>query len=91
MPSDKAVFTRKILEYLLHHQEAKDTLDGILHYWIGQIGLEAEDEHEVKQAVDGLVMRGWVVKRDTITQSVYSLSQPHLEDIQGFLSENEPN
>jgi hypothetical protein len=91
MPSGKAAVAREILGYLVHHQEAKDTLDGIRHYWIGQIGADAEDEREVEQAVTDLVTRGWVVKRETATKPVYSLNRPHLEDIRGFLSEDEAN
>ncbi len=88
MASGKDVFAREILEYLVQHQDAKDTLDGILHYWVRPICPDALDEQEVEQAVNGLVLRGWVMRREATTKTVYCLNHAHLKAIRAFLAKH---
>lgn len=52
---------RQLARYLAEHPEAKDTIEGILRWWLPE-----GHEHgaaEVQEALDELVRRGWVVER----------------------------
>jgi hypothetical protein len=53
---------RHILEYLIAHPDAKDSLEVILQWWLpGDLG--AWEEGEVWEALDALVIRGWLTWR----------------------------
>ena len=77
---------REILRYLVAHPDAKDTVDGIARWWIAPPG---DDPHRqgwnrdvVQEAIDGLVARGWVVRRETTpAHVVYGLDRQHLNAI----------
>jgi hypothetical protein len=88
MKSPDADFERSILDYLVRHPDAKDTREGVLNWWIAQARSDECDEQKVVKALEALVARGWVVKRDTSTQSIYSLNRAHLEDIRRFLDQD---
>lgn len=84
---------RHILQYWLVHPEAKDTLQGILWWWLPGDRVEQGAE-EVQAALEALVARGWVTKRQTLPfQALYGLNQDKQEEIQAFLQglENQPN
>jgi hypothetical protein len=51
-----------ILNYLLDHPEAKDTLDGIARWWILEQRVKREME-EVKAALADLTQKGWLLER----------------------------
>jgi Fe2+ or Zn2+ uptake regulation protein len=50
---------REILSYLAQHPDAKDTLEGITHWWLAdaETGVKPSD---VISALDALVSKGWV-------------------------------
>lgn len=80
---------RQILHYLMRHPDAKDTMTGILRWWLPREGVERKEE-EVQEALDTLVARGWVTTRQTTpSQSLYWLNQEKLEEIKAFLRELE--
>ena len=80
---------RHLLRYLLEHPDAKDTIQGILRWWLPQGGVEAGEE-EVQKAVDGLVARGWLTRRQPPpSQTLYRVNREKLEEIKAFLRERE--
>jgi hypothetical protein len=74
-----------ILQYWLVYADAKDTLQGILKWWLPGDCVERGAE-EVQAALEALVARGWVTKRQTLpSQALYGLNQSKYEEIQAFL------
>jgi hypothetical protein len=75
-----------ILRYLVAHPDAKDTVDGIARWWIAPPGDDPERRESnlrtVQEAIDELVARGWIVRRETTrSHIVYGLDKQHLGSI----------
>jgi hypothetical protein len=84
---------RHILQYWLVHPEAKDTLQGILQWWVPGDRVEQGTE-AVQAALEVLVARRWVIRRQTLpAPALYGLNQDKREEIQAFLQglENQPD
>ena len=78
---------RDILCYLIAHPDAKDTVQGILCWWLAG-ALMGWEEAAVQEALDMLVARGWLTQRQvTSSHAVYGLSKEHVEEILAFLGE----
>jgi hypothetical protein len=78
-----------ILRHLASNPEGMDTLEGIARFWIGRHRVNIAVE-EVAGAVDLLLKRGYVKKRETHAsvqenQTCFQLNQEHLEEIQSLL------
>jgi hypothetical protein len=76
----------EILRYLVAHPDAKDTVDGIARWWIAPAGHDPDrrewNRSVVQEAIDALVARGWVVRRETTpSHVVYGLDKQHLSAI----------
>jgi hypothetical protein len=78
-----------ILHYVIAHPDAKDTIRGILRWWLpGPI--EHWAEAFVQEALDVLVAKGWMTRRQTLSsQQLYSVNREKLEEITIFLCERE--
>jgi|RhiMetdeSRZDD1v2_1073273.scaffolds.fasta_scaffold388716_2 hypothetical protein len=71
-----------ILRYLLEHPDAKDTVMGVLQWWVPT----HPSETSVQEALEVLVAQGWVTQRQTITsQQLYGLNKEKLEEIKAYL------
>ncbi|MDR4480893.1 MAG: hypothetical protein R3B37_14255 [Nitrospira sp.] len=88
MEPHDAEFKRSILDYLVHHPGAKDTQEGVLNWWIAEPRLDEGSERVALGALEELVARGWVVKRETSSLPIYSLNQAHLDEIRTFLTQD---
>ncbi len=80
----RSVVIAEILRYLIEHPDAKDTIEGITRWWIPpQRPRGGEWKREVVQgAMDELVARGWIVRRETTpSHVVYGLDKQHLTTI----------
>jgi hypothetical protein len=76
---------RHVLQYLVDHPDAKDTIQGILRWWLSG-GPAACEEEAVQGALDALVARGWLTQRQTTSsQQLYGLKKERLEEIKAFL------
>lgn len=79
----------QILRYLMKNPEAKDTIQGIVRWWLPKDPVERRQD-EVQEALEHLVARRWVTQRETATsQRFYGLNEEKLEEIEIFLSERE--
>lgn len=79
----------QILRYLIKNPEAKDTVQGIVRWWLPKDPVERRQD-EVQKVLEFLVARSWVTQRETATsQRLYGLNEEKLEEIEIFLSERE--
>jgi Fe2+ or Zn2+ uptake regulation protein len=76
---------REILSYLLEHPEAKDTVEGIMHWWLPPA--PAWRANDVTRALDALVLKGWLtaVNLGTATR-VYGLDRTRRDEILRWLT-----
>lgn len=76
---------RSILQYLIDHPEAKDTVEGICLAWLqGE-----EDEEAVRTALGRSEQRGWVQVRAPVPRgSLYMLNQQQLDEVKDFVTES---
>lgn len=83
MESPHAGVRRSILDYLVRHPGAKDTREGVINWWIAK---PCPDERIADEILTGLVAQGWIVKRDTASQAIYSLNHARVQEIKTFLA-----
>ena len=80
---------RHILQYLTTHPDAKDTLRGVLQWWLPREPAGWE-EKDVQEALEALVAKGWVTQRRLPSaQILYGLNQTKREEVRAFLHELE--
>lgn len=78
---------QEILRYLIAHPDAKDTMDGILRWWLPK-DLVGKSEGEVQEGLDVLVARRWLTERQTISsKTIFTVNKEKLEEIRAFLRE----
>ncbi len=76
---------RQILYYLSAHPDSKDTVEGILKWWLPSHPIEW-DKEQLQEALNAFVARGWLVKRMLRTsQELYSMNQNARNEIKVFL------
>jgi hypothetical protein len=74
-----------ILSYLSCYPDAKDTLKGIQHWWLGSMRAGA-DARTVQSALDDLVRAGWVLSTDRRgTGMVYGLNADRRQELRHIL------
>lgn len=56
---------RHILHYLIQHPDAKDTVQGVLRWWLTG-GIMQWEEAAVQDALDQAVVRAWPLYRTKI-------------------------
>ena len=79
------IVAREILQYLIEHPNGKDTMEGILKYWIPKARVGREEE-EIKEALDFLVSKGWMRERKASPfERIYGLNKELLEEMEAFL------
>jgi hypothetical protein len=77
---------REILGYCLAYPDAKDTIQGILKWWLPG-GSSQAGQQEVQDVLDALAGKGWLSKRQiTPNRTIYGLSKESLEEIEDFLA-----
>jgi hypothetical protein len=53
---------RAIVRYMLAHPDAKDTLEGVVTWWLRRDPTDKQ-RRDIKRAIDHLVKLGWVTTR----------------------------
>lgn len=78
----------EVLRYMIEHPDAKDTIEGILKWWLPE-GRGEPRKEEVQEALNFLVSKGWLTKREISSEeTVYGLNKKHLEEIKAFLEKS---
>jgi hypothetical protein len=76
---------RDVLGYLVEHLEAKDTVDGIMQWWLGGAPGPVR-RSDVSAALEDLVLRGWLTATSLGPGVVlYGLARARLDDVRRFL------
>jgi len=76
---------REILGYLLDHPDAKDTVDGVIKWWLPE-DLVDRGKKTVQEVLEILVSRGWLTERNvTSSEKIYGMNKDRLEEIENFL------
>jgi hypothetical protein len=87
-PGDDQQVTRGILQYLVEHPDAKDTLEGIYKWWLPKAHNERGKE-EIRKALDLLTLKGWLTKRRTVpSKEFYGINKDRLQEIRNFLQQS---
>ena len=85
---EKSEVAREILAYLTDHPDARDSLEGIVHWWL----LEREIKYQlalVKEAVQELIDRGLLLEeRIPGSKPGYRINAEKQDDIRKFLRGN---
>ncbi|ULA68044.1 MAG: hypothetical protein LZF62_310118 [Nitrospira sp.] len=85
MEPQDADISHSILDYLVRHPGAKDTREGVINWWIAK---PCPDERVAMEALEAFVARGWILKRATSSQPIYSVNHAQLNEIREFLTQN---
>lgn len=80
--------TRELLRYLIKHPDAKDTIEGILKWWLPNRSSDWGKD-EVQKALDFLTSKAWLTTRDiTASQKVYGLNKDKILEIKEYLEKS---
>jgi Fe2+ or Zn2+ uptake regulation protein len=83
--ASKAHLARRVLEYLAERQDAQDTLEGIVEWWLIKQQI-VEQTATVRGVLAELVTEGLLVARaDSGARTFYSLNRQRADDISTYL------
>lgn len=78
---------REILYYLFEHPDAKDTMNGILSWWMPG-GYRERGATELRKALDALVFQGWLLQKPYQNgRTLYGVNKRKFRQIKDFLCE----
>jgi hypothetical protein len=75
---------RDVMRYLINHPDAKDTVAGILHWWLPGTLRQSRAE-DVLVAMKELLETGWVTRSSFGGTTVYGLDCSRRHEIQRWL------
>jgi Fe2+ or Zn2+ uptake regulation protein len=79
---------RAILQYLLEHPDAKDTIEGILKWWL--LDGRGWKRGKVQRALNLLASKEWLTKRETVpSKEIYGINKDRLQEIRSFLQQSD--
>ena len=85
LASSRQRIMREILYYLIEHPEAKDTIQGILSWWMPK-GYRERGGKELQEAVDALALQGWLsTKSFQNGRTIYGVNKRRYQQIKDFL------
>lgn len=77
---------RGILKYLAEHPLAKDTVEGIVQWWLADM-VQPPGTVDVQRALDMLVLQGWLaVTKRSPSNTLYGLDESRRGKVQEFLN-----
>jgi hypothetical protein len=75
----------KILRYLMDNPKAKDTLEGIVNWWLLQQDIK-QSVSLIRKAVDGLIHKGFLLERRSNDRTkYYQLNREKLPEITALI------
>ena len=87
LPDSTVDIQRGILKYLAEHPLAKDTVEGIVEWWLPDLS-QSPAARDVQHALETLVLEGWVaVTKRNPASNLYGLEESRREQIQEFLND----
>lgn len=85
--TEKSQISHEILAYLVEHPEARDTLEGILEWWLLERKIKRQKD-QVKKALTELIARGLVLEhKGGNSQTQYSINQSKYEEIRALFKQ----
>jgi Fe2+ or Zn2+ uptake regulation protein len=85
--TEKSQISHEILAYLVEHPEARDTLEGILEWWLLERKIKRQKD-QVKEALTELVARGLVLEhKGGNSQTQYRINQSKYKEIQKLFNQ----
>jgi len=85
LPEGDEQVSREILRYLVKHPDAKDTIEGILKWWLpdGRVWKRGE----VHEALNLLTSKGLLTRRGTVpSKEIYGMNRDRLGEIKKLVS-----
>lgn len=83
--TNKSQVGYQILDYLVEHPEAQDTLEGIVEWWLLERQIKFQTAR-VKEALSELIVKGLILEHKGIdSRTHYRINQRKYEKIQEFL------
>ena len=87
--NEKSQIGTEILAYLVDHPNARDTLDGIVDWWLLERQIKFQTAR-VKQALSDLVARGLILeKKGSNSQRQYRINKHRYEEIQKLFKQKD--
>jgi hypothetical protein len=78
-----------ILRHWIKYPDAKDACDGICKWWLPD-DVVSFGREKVQQALDILVLEGWVIERKSRSaEKIYGVNRHRLNEIEKFLRHSE--
>ena len=86
---DESRIGNEILAYLLEHPNARDTLEGIVDWWLLERQIKFQTAR-VKEALSDLVARGFILKKKGSNSQIhYRINQSKYEEIQELFKQKD--
>jgi len=83
---ERSELVRTILTYCVMYPDAKDTVEGILEWWLPK-PLASVGRDEIARILDALATLGWLIKRQLARSgAVYGVNKTALQEIITFLT-----
>jgi hypothetical protein len=86
--SDKSRVTNDVLSYLIDHQDAQDTLEGIVEWWLVEQKIK-QHTATVKEVLAELVNRGYLLESKGLdSRSSYRINHSRKKEIVRLIEES---
>lgn len=82
--NEKSHICHEILSYLVEHPDARDTIDGIIKWWLLRQKI-VHQSAKVKEAIEKLFDKGLIMKSENI-HSYYQLNHEEYEKIKSLVT-----
>jgi hypothetical protein len=84
--NDESKIGNEILAYLVNHPNARDTLEGILEWWLLEQQIKFQTDR-VKEALSDLVVKGFILEKKGVNSQIhYQLNQSRFEEIKKLVN-----
>lgn len=86
--ADKSKISRDVLAYLVDHQDAQDTLEGIVEWWLVEQKIKQQTA-TVREALRELVKKKYLLElRGVGSRTRYRINQLKSKEIMTFVAES---